>query len=88
MGSLELKTGSPSAPSRKSPLRKLVKFFERSRNRWKAKYFAKKEQYKRMGNQARAVEKSRAKWREAAELAQTQVRELQQELERYKKSSP
>lgn len=88
MESLELKAGSPSGSSRKSPVRKLVKFFERSRNRWKAKYFAKKVQYKLMGNQARAVEKSRAKWREAAELARAQVRELQQELERYKKSSP
>jgi len=87
MKALESKAGSPSGSSWKSPFRKLVKFFERSRDRWKAKYFAKKEQYKLMGNQARAVEKSRAKWREAAELAQTQVHELQQELERYKKPS-
>jgi len=87
MKTLELKAGSPSGSSWKSPLQKLAKFFERSRDRWKAKYFAKKEQYKLMGNQARAVEKSRAKWREMAELAQTQVRELQQELEQYKKPS-
>jgi len=87
MKTLELKAGSSSRSSRKSPLRKLARFFERSRNRWKAKYFTKKEQYKLMGNQARAVEKSRAKWREMAEQAQRQVRELQQELEQYKKPS-
>ena len=67
-------------------VRKLVRFFQRSRDGWKAKYFAKKEQYKLMGNQVRAVEKSRAKWRQAAEQAQQQVRQLQQELEQYKKS--
>jgi hypothetical protein len=87
MKTLELEAGSPSGSSWKSPLQKLAKFFERSRDRWKAKYFAKKEQYKLMGNQARAVEKSRAKWREMAELAQMQVRELQQELEQYKNPS-
>ncbi len=86
MATVEMEVGSQSGPSWKSPLRKLVRFFERSRDRWKEKYFAKKEQYKLMGNQARAVEKSRAKWREAAEEAQEQVRQLQQELERYKKS--
>lgn len=86
MVTVEKEVGSQSGPSWKSPLRKLVTFFEQSRDRWREKYFTKKEQYKLMGNQARAVEKSRAKWREAAEEAQEQVRQLQQELERYKKS--
>jgi hypothetical protein len=70
----------------KSPVRKLVKFFQRSRNGWKAKYAAKKQECKLMGNQVRAVEKSRAKWRQAAEQAQRRVRELQHELEQHKKS--
>jgi chromosome segregation ATPase len=48
---------------------------------------AKKEQYRLIGNQVRAVEKSRAKWRQGAEQAQQQVRQLQQELEQHKKSS-
>ena len=76
-----------SGPEWKSPLRKLARFFNRSRDGWKAKYFAKKEQCKLMGNQARAVEKSRAKWRETAKQAQEQIRHLQQELDQYKKSS-
>ena len=54
----------------KSPLRKLVRFFRRSRNGWRAKYAAKKEQCKLMGNQVRAVEKSCEKWRKAAQQAQ------------------
>ncbi len=87
MATVEMEVSSQSGPSWKSPLRKLVWFFKDSRDRWKEKYFTKKEQYKRMGNQARAVEKSRAKWRNAAEEAQEQVRQLQQELEQYKKST-
>jgi chromosome segregation ATPase len=69
----------------KSPLRKLVRFFQRSRDGWKAKYAAKKQQYKLMSNQVRAVQKSRTKWKQAAEQAQQQVRQLQHELEQYKK---
>ena len=70
----------------KSPLRKLVRFFQRSRNRWKAKYRALKDECRLMGNQVRAVEKSREKWRQQVQQAQQQVRQLQQELQGYKKS--
>lgn len=66
---------------------KLVNFFHRSREGWKAKYAAKRQECKLMGNQVRAVEKSRAKWREAAEQARQRVRHLEQELEQYKKSA-
>ena len=87
MAGVELNVDDRSEPNWKSPLRKLVRFFQRSRDQWKAKYVAKKQQYKAMSNQARAVEKSRAKWRQIAEQAQRQVRELQHELEQYKKST-
>jgi hypothetical protein len=86
MVTVELEVDDQSGLNWKSPLRKLVAFFQRSRNRWKAKYAAKKQQCKLMSNQVRAVEKSRAKWRQAAEQAQQQVLELQRELEQYKKS--
>jgi chromosome segregation ATPase len=86
MATVETEVGVESGSDWKSPLRKLVRFFQRSRNRWKAKYAAKKQECKRLGNQVRAVEKSRAKWRQDAEQLQQQVRELQQELEQYKKS--
>jgi hypothetical protein len=41
---------SKSKPNYKSPLRKLVKFFEQSRNQWKEKYFSKKKQVKQLQN--------------------------------------
>ena len=49
-------------PTWKSPLRKLARFFGRSRDRWKAKYAALKKSFKLLVNQVRAVEKSREKW--------------------------
>jgi hypothetical protein len=70
----------------KSPLPKLVLFFRRSRNRWKAKYRVLKDEHKLMGNQVRAVERSREKWRQDAQQARQQLRQLQQELQQYKKS--
>lgn len=86
MSTVEMEVTGQSGQGWKSPLRKLVNFFHRSRDGWKAKYVAKKQECKLMGNQARAVEKSRAMWRQAAQQAQQQVRELQKELEQYKKS--
>jgi hypothetical protein len=87
MTTVEMEVGNQSGSDWKSPLRKLVQFFRRSRDGWKAKYLAKKERYKLIANQVRAVEKSRAKWRQTAEEAQQRVRQLQQELEQHKKSS-
>ena len=72
----------------KSPYRKLVRFFKESRDRWKAKYLELKADCKLMGNQVRAVEKSRQRWRQIAEEAQQQVRQLQQDLQEHKKSVP
>jgi uncharacterized protein YukE len=71
----------------KSPLRKLLRVFDRSRNGWKGKYRAVKYECRLMGNQLRAVEKSREKWRQKAQQTQQQLRQLQQELEEYKKSA-
>jgi hypothetical protein len=70
----------------KSPYRKLVRFFERSRDRWKAKYLELRKEFKLMGNQVRAVEKSRQRWKQVAKQAQRQVCQLQQDLEQHKKS--
>ena len=81
-----METRHPSAERWKSPLRKLARFFRASRDRWKAKYMEMKNERKLMGNQVRAVEKSRQKWRQVAEQAQQQVRLLQQELDEHQKS--
>jgi predicted nucleic acid-binding Zn-ribbon protein len=63
-----------------SPLRKLVQFFQRSRDNWKAKYQQAKRLCKKLSNQVRAVEKSREHWRERAQRSQRQVHSLEQEL--------
>lgn len=63
-----------------SPKHKLVRFFERSRNQWKAKQQALKAALKLEQNQRRAVEKSRAKWRKQADDLQQRVSQLEQEL--------
>jgi uncharacterized protein (DUF3084 family) len=70
----------------KSPVRKLVRFFRRSRDRWKEKHHALQRKYKLMANQVRAVETSREKWKEQAQQARQELRQVQQEMEQFKKS--
>jgi hypothetical protein len=67
-----------------SPIRKLVRFFEKSRNQWKGKYLELKQTCKLLQNQARAVEKSRAVWRGRAAVAERRVAEMEREVERLK----
>jgi len=62
-----------------SPASKLVRFFKRSRDRWKAKYVQWKKECKRLMNQTRAVEKSRERWRQRARLSEQRVKELERE---------
>ena len=64
----------------KSPVRKLMVFFERSRNGWKEKCQAAKSQGKYWANQARAVMRSRDEWRVKAETAACELEQLRQEL--------
>ena len=70
----------------KSPERKLVRFFETSRNKWKAKARESKRVLKRFKNRIRFLETSRARWKDKAkrlevELAQMRVREQAREAE-------
>jgi peptidoglycan hydrolase CwlO-like protein len=69
----------------RSPLRKLVRFFQDSRDNWKQKCQEAKRQCKRLSNQVRAVENSRAQWRSRAEQFQQQVAELEQQLAELKR---
>ncbi len=73
---------SASVDDLKSPLKKLVRFFRDSRDEWKQKYFAKRDQAIKLANQVRAVEKSRAHWKVCAKDAQREVRELRAELKK------
>ena len=69
----------------KSPLRKLARFFERSRDKWKAKYRQVKRERRGMESQIRAVENSREIWADRAKQAEQRVRQLEQELAVFKK---
>lgn len=73
--------------SYKSPERKLLPFFKKSRDKWKAKYLSLKADLKKGQNQVRAVEKSRAAWRSKAESANQRIRDLEQELTKLKRSA-
>jgi lipopolysaccharide export system protein LptC len=75
-----------------SPQRKLVKFFERSRDRWKAKSRAAKTGLKRLGTQLGRVERSNAAYQQQLAALHAQVAEWQakhaqtmRELEELKK---
>lgn len=71
----------------KSPSRKLLTFFQRSRDGWKAKHHAAKQELMKEQHQVRAVEKSRAAWRAKAAAAQQRVRELEQEVAKLKRTA-
>jgi hypothetical protein len=60
----------------KTPLRVLAQHFLASRERWKAKYMALKEQANRARTQSRDLSKSRDHWKQKAK---TLARELAQE---------
>ncbi len=61
----------------KSPLRKLVRFFEKSRNQWKAKCLAAKATAKGLKHRIRYLERSKAQWKAKA-------KEMEQALARVK----
>lgn len=78
-----------------SPQRKLVKFFERSRNRWKAKSQVAKTVLKRLGTRLRRVEQKKADYQQQVGVLQRQVAEwqakhdaVQRDLEALKKKYP
>ena len=72
-------TGMESVTYR-SPLRKLVHFFQRSRDGWKEKYQNLKQRCKKLSNQVRAVEKSREHWQETVKEQRRQLKALEEEL--------
>jgi chromosome segregation ATPase len=71
----------------KSPVTKLLRFFEASRDQWKKKHHELKAELKLAHNQVRAVEKSREIWRERAEDSAQRVRQLEAELAEIKTRS-
>ena len=61
----------------KSPVRKLARFFEKSRDQWKAKHRRAKASVKRLKNRARFLDQSKEQWK-------SRVQELEMEVARLK----
>lgn len=68
---------NPEKKTYKSPVRKLSRFFEKSRDRWKAKYQQAKSRVKRLQNRVRFLEKRKEQWK-------GRVQTLEQENARLK----
>jgi len=70
-----------------SPPRKLIRFFEKSRDQWKTKCQRAKAMVKRLQNRVRFLEKSKAQWKSKAqalekENAQLKAQARQEALQR------
>jgi uncharacterized protein YlxW (UPF0749 family) len=61
----------------KSPRRKLLRFFEKSRDKWKSKYLEIKKLVKRLENRIRFLERSKAEYKQRVEELQAQLTALQ-----------
>ncbi len=75
----------------KSPKRKLVKFFEKSRDQWKLKCTDAKAMVKKQRNRIRFLEASKEKWKSKAielekELARMKAEENQESQQAVKKT--
>lgn len=67
-----------------SPIKKLARFFESSRNGWKRKCLESKVRVKRLSNQKQKLTASRDRWKEDVHTLQRELRQVQQELEELK----
>ena len=70
-----------------SPLPKLVRFFRRSRDGWKAKCQAAKSQIKQLKNATAALRKSRDSWKALARQRAEELIQLRSEREEQKRSA-
>jgi hypothetical protein len=70
----------------KSPQRKLVTFFEKSRNQWKFKCRKAKAQVKYLQNQVRLLERSREQWRRRAQALQAELKRTQAKAKSQQKA--
>jgi len=71
----------------KSPDYKLLPYFHRSRDGWKAKAQRRNLRIKRLKNEVAAVRESRRKWREKVQTYESRIAALEKEREEQKSSS-
>ncbi len=61
----------------KSPVRKLARFFEKSRDQWKGKCREAKATIKRLKNRVRFLEESRERWKRRVQELEAQVKQVE-----------
>ena len=71
----------------KSPSHKVFEILKNGRDGWREKYGNLKSNVRKMENQVRAVERSRQKWRQRAEDAEAELRELKKTIGRSASSA-
>lgn len=74
------------AKTYRSPPHKLLGFFEKSRDCWKAKCAAAKRKAKALANNVAALQRSRGRWKALARQRRDEIERLRQELEQVKNS--
>jgi septal ring factor EnvC (AmiA/AmiB activator) len=75
-------------PSYRSPSRVLARFFERSRDLWKAKYKELQQRLKAFRTELRDLRRSRNRWRAKAEALERKIQELHAQLQQHLEQSP
>jgi septal ring factor EnvC (AmiA/AmiB activator) len=72
----------------RSPWRVLARFFEKSRDLWKAKYQALQKRIKEFRTEVRDLRRSRDRWRAKAEALEKQVGTLRAQMRQHVEQSP
>ena len=75
-------------PTYRSPARVLARFFERSRDLWKAKYQELQQRLKAFRTDLRDLRRSRDRWRAKAEALERKIQELHAKLQQHVEQSP
>jgi chromosome segregation ATPase len=81
-------TAPEQATSYRSPWRVLARAFEKSRDRWKAKYKALQERIKAFRTEVRDLRRSRDRWQAQAETFKRRLEELRDEMRLRVEPSP
>jgi hypothetical protein len=72
----------------RSPWRVLARFFEKSRDVWKAKHQGLQERVKQFRTEVRDLRRSRDRWRAKAITLEGQIGELRAQLQRHAEQFP
>jgi septal ring factor EnvC (AmiA/AmiB activator) len=72
----------------RSPWRVLARFFEKSRDLWKAKYKDLQQRIKAFRTELRDLRRSRDRWRAKADALERKIQELHTKLQQHVQQSP